>query len=404
MTLRKSFLKNVLTELVDYVMVKRRWTLPDIDQLSDPSPADAAREANFVPPVDPANLISVLSQYGIKGTFKDFHIGAVVTTYEVAVPVGTHLKAITRYQDDLARDLRTPSLRVIKGVKDASTIGFEIENTDRYTVNFKEMFKGIPDGLKLPVILGEDTYGEAVYADLTTMPHLLVAGQTGSGKSAFMNGLIATLISKMTPAELQLLIVDPKGYEFSAYQDLPHLYQESGEHVEIASEVDDARHLLNLAVEEMERRGQLFDEHRVKKLDDYNSTAKVKLPYIVFIVDEFADLMMMGTRDQKKDVETKIVRIAQKARAVGIHMVLATQKPLASIMTSLIKANMPARIAFSVTSGTDSRVILDEMGAETLAGSGDMLFRDPSARSEYARLRRVQAPWISDKDVETLLN
>jgi S-DNA-T family DNA segregation ATPase FtsK/SpoIIIE len=257
--------------------------------------------------------------------------------------------------------------------------------------------------MKLPMILGEDTYGGPVYQDLTAMPHLLVAGQTGSGKSAFLNALIATIICRRTPQEVRFLIVDPKQVEFVAYSEIPHMFEQDGETLQIASDPEEARCLLDVAVNEMERRFGLMVDARVKKIDDYNETAKEKLPYIVFIVDEFSDLMLMGTRDQKKNVETKIVRLAQKARAVGIHMILATQKPLASVMSSLIKGNVPARVAFSVTSGVDSRVILDECGAEMLTGNGDMLFRDPAARNDYTRLRRIQAPWLSDVEVETLL-
>jgi S-DNA-T family DNA segregation ATPase FtsK/SpoIIIE len=401
--LRRSFVSRVLSDLTDLVLNKKSWTLPDVSLLPDPSSDELEREATFVPPIAPEELISVLAHYGVKGKFTDYHIGSSVTTYEVSVPIGTHLSTITRYREDLARDLGTPSLRIIKGIKDAVTVGFEVENKDRYTVHFKQLFKGLPETLRLPMILGEDTYGTPIYQDLAAMPHLLVAGQTGSGKSVFLNTMIATLICKKTPDEVRFLIVDPKQVEFAAYADIPHLFEEDGEALQIASDPEEARYLLNVAVDEMERRFGLMKDTHTKKIDDYNATAKEKLPYIVFIVDEFSDLMLMGTRDQKKDVETKIVRLAQKARAVGIHMVLATQKPLASVMSSLIKGNVPARVAFSVTSGTDSRVILDDMGAEALTGGGDMLFRDPGARSEYTRLSRVQAPWLSDADLDMLL-
>jgi S-DNA-T family DNA segregation ATPase FtsK/SpoIIIE len=225
-----------------------------------------------------------------------------------------------------------------------------------------------------------------------------------SGGQTNPTELVATLICRMTPEELRLLIVDPKQVEFAAYSDIPHLFEENGEALQIATDPEEARYLLDVAVREMDRRYGLLCERRVKKLEDYNRVAEEKLPYVVFIVDEFADLMLMGTKLQAKEVENKIVRIAQKARAVGIHMILATQKPLATIMTTLIKANMPARAAFSVISGMDSRVILDENGAETLCGNGDMLYRDPLERSEYARIKRIQVPWLSDTDTETLIN
>jgi len=402
--LKRNFVARVLSDLADLVVDRKRWTLPNVSALPDQTVDEIKREADFVPPVAPEELIRVLSHYGINGEFKDYHIGSSVTTFEIRVPMGTHISTILRYREDLARDLGTPSLRIVKGIKDAVTIGFEVENRDRYSVSFKGLFKGIPANLKLPMILGEDTYGTPVYQDLAAMPHLLVAGQTGSGKSVFLNTLIATLICKRTPEEVRFLIVDPKQVEFAAYSEIPHIYEKDGETLQIASDPEQARYLLNVAVEEMERRFSLMMDAKVKKIDDYNAVAKEKLPYIVFIVDEFSDLMLMGTRDQKKDVETKVVRLAQKARAVGIHMVLSTQKPLASVVSPLIKGNVPARIAFSVTCGMDSRVILDEMGAETLTGGGDMLFRDPSARCDYTRLSRIQAPWLSDRDLETLLD
>ena len=403
MALRLKHGWSVLSDMASVIFGKAKWTLPDVSALPDPSAEDAKREAKFVPPVVPEDLIKVLSHYGVKGTFTDYHIGSSVTTYEVRVPMGTHLSSILRYREDLARDLGTPSLRIVKGTKDAVTVGFEVENRDRYPVSFKQLFKSVPKSMRLPVILGEDTYGTPAYVDLAAMPHLLVAGQTGSGKSVFLNSLIATLICRLTPEQVRFLIVDPKQVEFAAYNEIPHLYEKDGETLQIASDPEEARYLLNVAVEEMERRFGLMMDVRVKKIDDYNAVAKEKLPYIVFIVDEFSDLMLMGSRDQKKDVETKVVRLAQKARAVGIHMVLSTQKPLASVVSPLIKGNVPARVAFSVTCGTDSRVILDEVGAETLTGSGDMLFRNPNARSEYLKLIRIQAPWLSDRDLETLL-
>ena len=198
-------------------------------------------------------------------------------------------------------------------------------------------------------------------------------------------------------------MVDPKQIEFAAYEDLPHLFENEGEPLKIASDASEAREVLEVATGEMERRFDLLKQYRAKKIDDYNEKAEEKLPYIVFIIDEFADLMLMGSSADRREVENKIVRIAQKARAVGIHMVLSTQKPLAQIMTTLIKANMPARISFSVSSASDSRVILDEGGAETLTGNGDMLYRDPFARNEYTRIKRVQAPWLSDNEIEMLI-
>lgn len=395
---------KVLSRMLSGRSSKLNWRLLDSSILSDASSDGGAEALDFEPPIKGEDLEHVLSKYGINGTFKDYRIGSTVTTYEVEVPIGTKMGSIIRYRDDLARDLRAPSLRIIKSIHSSSLVGFEVENSERFSVSFSDLFKSIPKDLKLPVILGEDTYGSPLYTDLASMPHMLVAGRTGSGKSVFLNTLITTLISKLTPEQVQFMIVDPKQVEFTMFEDIPHLFNHEGEKLGIAEDVEDAKELLEIAVEEMGRRFELFREGRVKKIEDYNKISEEKLPYLVFIVDEFSDFMLMSKGEDKKIVENNIVRIAQKARAVGIHMVLATQKPLAQVMTTLIKANMPARVAFSVASAVDSRVILDDSGAESLVGKGDMLFMDPNARSEYTRLVRVQAPYIPDEDIDKIIS
>lgn len=392
----------ILESLSEAVFGEREWKLPDVSLLPDPPKDELDKVMSYTPPVEPESLIEVLKLYGIDGHFEDYRIGSAVTTYEVSVSAGTKLSTITNRRDDIARDLGAASLRIVQSVNRQSAIGFEIENHDRYGVYFKDMFEHMPD-LKLPVILGEDTFGNKVYEDLTKMPHLLVAGRTGSGKSVFLNTLITTFICKYTPEELRLLMVDPKQVEFAAYEDIPHLFEEDGELVSIAHEAEEARQVLDIVVREMERRFTLMKDLRAKKLDDYNERSKEKLPYIVFIVDEFSDLLQSGMKKDRFEVEKSINRIAQKARAVGIHMVLATQRPSTDVVTGLIKSNIPARIAFSVSSYIDSRVILDESGADALAGQGDMLYKDPNARNEYSRIKRIQAPWISDEDIDTII-
>jgi DNA segregation ATPase FtsK/SpoIIIE, S-DNA-T family len=389
-------LRGLLQTLVP---MRRHWERPDLSLLTGLSTEDASRETSFEPPVEAARVVAVLERYGVRGQVSDFRIGPSVTTYEVEVPVGTRLASLERFRDDIARDLRVTSLRIAKSVSAGSAIGLEVENGQRLPVDFRAMACGVPEGMALPVVLGEDTHGRTMYRDLAAMPHLLVAGQTGSGKSVFMCSLLATLCALRGPDELRLKLVDPKQVEFAEFEGDLHV---DGK---IAHEPQEARRLLSDAVHEMERRFVLLRNRRCRKLSDYNECVQdhEKLPRIVVAVDEFADLMLMGTREERKEVESGIVRIAQKARAVGIHLVLSTQKPLASVVTSLIKANMPARAAFSVSSSTDSRVVLDESGAEMLAGCGDMLYRDPNARLESEKLTRVQAPWVSDKDLRLLL-
>lgn len=368
------------------------WVLPDLSKL--PCNRKGNKDEDYVEPVKPSYMEEVLNTYGVQATFSDYYIGSSVTTYEFTLPVGTRSSRILRHRDDLARDLNAPSIRILTYVGD-SKIGIEIPHQNRYTVYYKDQMEKLPDNLKLPIVLGEDTYGKPRYADLVDMPHLLIAGQTGSGKSVFINSTIASIISKRMPSEVEFLMIDPKQVEFVAYSDIPHLMEP------IANDPSEAKRLLDIAVEEMEDRFRLLKKHKVKKLSEYHKKTGEKLPYIIFVVDEFSDLMMMGSKAERQEVESKIVRIAQKARAVGIHMILATQKPLVTIVTSLIKANMPARMAFCVASGTDSRVILDEMGAEHLMGNGDMLINSPSISSN---LMRLQAPWVSDEEIDYIVN
>ncbi|MBD3260262.1 MAG: DUF87 domain-containing protein [Candidatus Altiarchaeales archaeon] len=393
--------RAILGTLMKFVpgAFRGEWAFADPHDLSGRTKEDEMKELKFELPVDPADIERVLTRYGIAGNVKDYRIGTAVTTFEIKVKAGTRLGTLEKYREDLARDLQCPSLRIIKSVRDSSLIGIEVANDERFTVYFKDLLEDMPRNMRLPVAMGEDTYGDNMYIDLTETPHMLVAGQTGSGKSVFLNTVIGSLLMTRTPDQVRFLIVDPKQVEFVAYEGVPHLERP------IASDPDEAMELLDYAVDEMDRRFELLRNRRVKKLKDYNTRVpeRERLPYMVFIVDEFSDLMMSGTRKDSKVVESKVVRIAQKARAVGIHMILATQKPLASVMTSLIKANMPARAAFSVSSSVDSRVILDENGAEALTGKGDMLYRDPNACSDYERIRRVQAPWLSDADIDIIV-
>lgn len=375
----------------DFILDKHDWETPKLSGLSDPPDSTAVREANYVPPIEPLNLEEAFSHYKINAKFVDYRICPSVTVYEVKLPEGTRLQQVLRIERDLARDLMVSSLRIIE-LKDSANIGIEIANKERYTVFFKEGMKILPKDIVLPMILGEDIYGNYIIQDLTKMPHLLVAGRTGSGKSVFLNTFISTLLMVKKPEELELYIVDPKKVEFVQFENAPHVKKVSVNTIE-------ARESLDTLVEEMDNRYEMFREKRVKKLSEYNAKARHKLPLMVMLVDEFSDLMLSGGTKQKEAIQDKIVRIAQMGRAAGIHLVLATQKPTSETMTSRIKANMPARIAFSVTSWRESQVILDISGAEALTGQGDMLFLDPTAINRDGKIRRIQAPMISDEDL-----
>jgi S-DNA-T family DNA segregation ATPase FtsK/SpoIIIE len=376
----------------------KKWKLPNLDRLEGISPSDLELTASFVPPIEPKQLEAVLNTYNIEAKVKNYWIGPSVTTYAVSLSTGFKLKTITQIQYDLARFMKSPTMRILQTLKGTSDIGFELPNSHRFSVNFKSLIQGLPTDMTLPIILGEDTYGDPVYTDLVDMPHLLVAGTTGSGKSVFLNSTILTLLASKRPADVKMILIDPKQVEFVGYEDVPHLLEP------IAYNVEEAIQLLYKTVSMMEERFEEFRDYKAKKLSEYIALSGKHIPYILFIVDEYADLILMGTSKEKKEVERNMARIAQKARAVGIHMIAATQKPIREVVTPLLKANLPARIAFRVASGSDSRIILDCKGAETLTGKGDMLFRDPTAKSEYETLRRVQAPFVSKSDTDIILN
>ena len=378
---------------------KDNWETVDFNKLEDLPVNEIYKEANFEPPLKIEFIEEILATYGVKAKIIDFWIGPSVTTYEVKLPAGFKLEHLLRSQGDIARDLQCQSLRILTSIKDSANIGIEIENPKRFSISYKKLLKGIPSGMILPIALGEDTFGEPVYTDLTTLPHLLIAGTTGSGKSVFLNSIILTILATQNPEDVKLILIDPKVVEFLDYKDIPHLLKP------ITSDAQESIEVLNEVVEMMEDRFRLLSKVRgAKNIADYNKATGEHLPYIVFIIDEYADLITGSKRVEKEAIEQNLKRIAQKARAVGIHMIAATQKPNREVVTPLLKANLPARIAFKVTSGTDSRVILDTMGAERLAGLGDMLFKDPTARNESKSLRRIQSPFVSRADVEVLLN
>ncbi len=319
--------------------------------------------------------------------------GPVVTTYEYAPAAGIKINKIVALADDLALGLKAQSVRVVGSIPGKAALGIEIPNPERQIVYIRDLLSSEQYRLskkKLSIVFGLDVVGNPVIADLSKMPHLLIAGSTGSGKSVAINTIIASLLYNASPEEVRLLMVDPKRIELSGYEGIPHLLHPVVVEPKLASRA------LQWAVREMERRYRLLEEERVKNFDSYNETAEEKLPYIVIIVDELADLMMVAS----KDVETSIARLAQMARAAGMHLILATQRPSVDVLTGLIKANFPTRISFKVASKVDSRTILDTSGAEHLLGAGDMLYLAPGS----SLLNRVHGAYISEGETEKIVS
>ncbi|MGQ0628842.1 MAG: DNA translocase FtsK, partial [Phycisphaerales bacterium] len=355
------------------------------------------------------NLERALKEYRIDGEVVGVESGPVITMYELRLAAGTKVAALTALASDLARALKAVNIRIVPNMAGRDTVGVEVPNLHKEKVRLKElmtkseMFKG----MNLPMFLGKDASGNPLIADLTTMPHMLIAGTTGSGKSVCMSSILMSFLYTKKPNELKLVLVDPKMVELSQFKDIPHLM------CPVVTEMSKAAAILEWACRKMEERYELLMEACVRDLGGYNDlsweelkerfnpkdeaeAARIpkKLPYMVFVIDELADLMMTN-----KEVELSIVRIAQKARAVGIHLVIATQRPQANVVTGLIKSNMPARCAFKVASGMDSRIVMDQKGAELLLGQGDMLFLSPRS----SKLSRAQGTLVDDKEIRKVV-
>lgn len=342
-------------------------------------------------------LQSKLERFGINGKVTAIKHGPVVTLFEYQPDADSKLSKIVALEDDLAMALEAKSIRIIAPIPGTSFVGFEVANKNPSSVYFSNVihsdeyknFKG-----SLPLVLGEDIIGRSVVVDLAKMPHLLVAGSTGSGKSVALNTMLVSLLCKHNPDELKLILIDPKRLEFSSYHDIAHLI------FPIVTQVKDANGILKWLVKKMEDRYDYMAKLGIKNIFDYHEAygqeAKKKMPFIVLVIDELSDLMMTVG----KEVEVQIARIAQMARAAGIHMILATQRPSVDVITGLIKVNFPSRISFRVTSKVDSRTILDCVGAEKLLGRGDMLFLNSSA----ADLERVHGAYISTKEINSVVN
>lgn len=377
------------------------YKLPTLQLFAPDKPKDQSKEKKIV-----RENIKILEEtfasFGIKVTVERAEIGPSVTKYEVKPAVGVRVNRISNLADDLALALAAKDVRIEAPIPGKSLVGIEVPNSEIATVSFRELWEQSqtkPENL-LEIPLGKAVNGTARSFDLAKMPHLLVAGSTGSGKSVAVNGIIASILMKARPDQVKFMMVDPKMVELSVYNDIPHLL------IPVVTNPRKASKALQKVVDEMENRYELFAKVGVRNIAGFNAKVEefnvqseykqVPLPLIVVIVDELADLMMVAS----KEVEDAIIRLGQKARAAGIHMILATQRPSVDVISGLIKANVPSRVAFAVSSGTDSRTILDENGAEKLLGRGDMLFK-PIDENHPVRL---QGSFISDDDVERIVS
>ncbi len=416
---------------------KHDFQLPPIDLLDKPDASVIRVDADVLR--DNAELLTEkLAAYGVQGRVDEIHPGPVVTMYEFEPESGTKVSKIAGLADDLAMALAAQKVRIVAPIAGKARVGFELPNDERNTVHLREILEDrrwVNQGGALPIALGKDIAGQPVYTDLAKMPHLLVAGATGSGKSVALNAMIVSILAKRTPEEVRMLMIDPKVVELQVFDGIPHML------LPVVTDMKKAALALRWGVDEMERRYQMFADAGTRNIDTYNrrvdrvqrgelamdrfmpkrkgkvsaqdasghevlldpvdgetpdaeSLEPEKLPYVVVVVDEFADLMMVAA----KDVESCIARLAQKARAAGIHIILATQRPSVDVITGMIKANFPARVAFKVSQRQDSMTILGRTGAEHLLGMGDMLMIPPGS----SELKRVHAAFVGEDEVRTV--
>ncbi len=398
----------------DFMKTDGEFMLPSVSFLDEPKPRpQSTNEANLR--MQSRLLEKKLEDFGVHGKVTAVTPGPVITTFEYEPAPGVKINRIVGLTDDLALALRAISIRIVAPIPGKSVIGVEIPNPDRETVCFKEMilspaFEQAKTALTL--CLGKDIVGNPVSAGLEKMPHLLIAGATGTGKSVALNTMICSLLYQSSPDLVKLIMVDPKRIELSMYDGIPHLI------TPVVTDVKKATNALFWAVREMEHRYELLSRLKVRNIDQYNRKVEkdptpppvkgeeedqgepreplTKLPYIVIIIDELADLMMVSSRD----VEVALTRLAQMARAAGLHLILATQRPSVDVLTGIIKANFPTRLTFQVSSKTDSRTIIDTNGAESLLGNGDMLFLPPGT----ARLQRIHGAYISEEELTRIVD
>jgi DNA segregation ATPase FtsK/SpoIIIE, S-DNA-T family len=378
------------------------YECPPIDLLNRPAQQSQSNEKQHIAS-NVKKLERTFESFGVKAKIKKVHLGPAVTKYEVYPDVGVKVSRIVSLSDDIALALAAKEIRIEAPIPGKSAVGIEVPNQEVAMVSLREVLESDTaqrDTTKLAICLGRDISGIPIMADLAKMPHLLVAGATGSGKSVCINGMIISILMRTKPHEVKLLMVDPKMVELNGYNGVPHLL------TPVVTDPKKASQALKKVVDEMERRYELFSETGTRNLEGYNNLIRKHndesgeknplMPYIVVIIDELADLMMVAS----KDVEDAITRLAQMARAAGIHLIIATQRPSVDVITGVIKANIPSRIAFSVSSQTDSRTILDSGGAEKLLGKGDMLYLPIGA----SKPTRIQGAFLSDEEVERVVD
>jgi S-DNA-T family DNA segregation ATPase FtsK/SpoIIIE len=402
---------EVQQEQFSFMQAEGKFRLPDISLLErmDESVSRPDQESLLM---NSRILEKKLADFGVEGKVIEVCPGPVITMYEFEPAPGVKISKIVGLADDLAMALKSPSIRVVAPIPGKGALGIEIPNANRQPVVIRDVISGqefVQQKGKLTLALGKDTMGKPVVANLARMPHLLIAGATGTGKSVCLNAIIVSLIYRATPEEVRLLLIDPKRIELSSYEGIPHLLHP------VVTDAKKANIALKWAVTEMQRRYELLNLKGVRSIDRYNqavaktatrrpkpASAPVEgqepedepLPYLVIIIDELADLMMVASRE----VEESIIRLAQMARAAGMHLILATQRPSVDVITGIIKANIPARISFQVSSRVDSRTILDATGAEALLGAGDMLMLPPGT----AKLQRIHGAYVSEVEIRRI--
>ena len=390
-------IKNLIQEDLPFIKTETnkllnntKFKLPSIELLKTPLKKERV-VSNKNENNDPAFLEKILLDFGVNGTIKKVSHGPVVTLNEFEPAAGVKVSKIINLSDDIARNTSSESARIAT-IPGSNTVGIELPNSSRENVYLSEIlnnqnFKN--KDIKLPIALGKNISGTSITGDLTSMPHLLIAGTTGSGKSVCINTIILSLLYRHTPERCKFILIDPKMLELSTYEGIPHLL------CPVITEAKKAASVLGWVVKEMESRYRLMTKEGVRNIDGYNTKHKLPMPYIVVVVDEMSDLMLVAG----KEIENYIQKLSQMARAAGIHIIMATQRPSVDVITGTIKANFPTRISFQVTSKIDSRTILGEQGAEQLLGKGDMLYM-----SSANRIIRIHAPYVSENEIEKINN